>query len=312
MVEGQNGLTWERWSHILQLAERLGFPTVFRSDHYFIGRQQDSLEAYLSFAVAAKETRRIRFGPLVSPVTFRSPVDVGRMAAQIEVLSGGRFVMGLGAGWNEAEHKAYGIHFPPVRGRFDRLEEAINVIAALWKPGPATYEGKFYRLDGADCQPKPPAGRPPILIGGSGERRTLKLVARYAAEWNAVNVNLQTYPQKCEVLARHCEAEGRDPKTIRRSMMTFGIIGPNEGALDRATERVMGMWGAPPGTTPAQFRQGLKARGMIVGSTDEVVEILGNYAEMGLQEVQFQHFNFDSDEVPEYLAAEIAPKVKGL
>ena len=96
MVEGQNGLTWERWIHILKLAERLGFPTVMRSDHYFIGPQQDTLEAYLSFAVAARETSRIRFGPLVSPVTFRSPVDVGRMAAQLDHLSGGRFVMGLG------------------------------------------------------------------------------------------------------------------------------------------------------------------------------------------------------------------------
>jgi F420-dependent oxidoreductase-like protein len=312
MVEGQNGLTWERWSHILAMAERLGFPTVFRSDHYFIGRQQDSLEAYLSFVVAAKETRRIRFGPLVSPVTFRSPVDVGRMAGQIDLLSGGRFVMGLGAGWNEAEHKAYGIPFPPVKERFDRLEEAIQVIKGIWSAGPATFHGKFYQLDGADCQPVPAAGRPPILIGGSGEKRTLKLVAKYAAEWNGVNVNLQTYPQKVAALERHCEAVGRDPKTIRRSMMTFGVIGPNERAIDRATERVMGMWGAPAGTTPAQFREILKARGMIVGSTDEVVEILGRYGEMGLQEVQFQHFNFDSDEVPEYLAAEIAPRVKGL
>ena len=312
MVEGQNGLTWERWSHILQMAERLKFPTVFRSDHYFIGRQQDSLEAYLSFVLAARETKNIRFGPLVSPVTFRSPVDVGRMAGQIDLLSGGRFVMGLGAGWNEAEHKAYGIPFPPVKERFDRLEEAIQVIKGMWQQGPATFEGKHYRLDGADCQPVPAAGRPPILIGGSGEKRTLKLVARYAAEWNAVNVNLQNYPQKVEALARHCEAEGRDAKTIRRSMMTFGVIGPNERAIDRATERVMGMWGAAPGTTPAQYREGLKARGMIVGSTDEVVDVLGRYGEMGLQEVQFQHFNFDSDEVPEYLAADIAPKVRAL
>ena len=109
-----------------------------RSDHYFIGRQQDSLEAYLSFAVAARETSTIRFGPLVSPVTFRSPVDVGRMAAQIDQLSGGRFVMGVGAGWNEAEHQAYGINFPPVKERFDRLDEAIQVMKSLWGPGPAS------------------------------------------------------------------------------------------------------------------------------------------------------------------------------
>ena len=109
MVEGQNGLTWEQWRHILKLAERLKFPTLFRSDHYFTGaEQQDSLEAYLSFVMAAEETEHIRFGPLVTPITFRHPVDIGRMAAQIDQLSDGRFVMGLGAGWNQPEHDAYG------------------------------------------------------------------------------------------------------------------------------------------------------------------------------------------------------------
>jgi F420-dependent oxidoreductase-like protein len=312
MVEGQNGLTWERWIHILKLAERLGFPTVFRSDHYFIGPQQDSLEAYLSFAVAARETSTIRFGPLVSPVTFRSPVDVGRMAAQIDQLSAGRFVMGMGAGWNEAEHKAYGIPFPPVKERFDRLEEAIQVVRALWAPGPATFEGRYYRLDGADCRPKPAAGRPPILIGGSGEKRTLKLVARYADEWNAVNVAPEAYAAKVQVLQRHCEAEGRDPAAIRRSLMTFAVIGPDERSLDSATGRMMQMWGAPAGTKLADYREVLRGRGMMVGGKDEVLQVLGKYAELGLQEVQFQHFSFDDDTVPEFLAAEIAPAAKSL
>ncbi|GMV86876.1 MAG: LLM class F420-dependent oxidoreductase [Dehalococcoidia bacterium] len=312
MVEGQNGLTWERWLHILRMAERLGFPTVFRSDHYFIGPQQDSLEAYLSFAVAARETSAIRFGPLVSPVTFRSPVDVGRMAAQLDQLSGGRFVMGLGAGWNEAEHRAYGIPFPPVKERFDRLEEAIQVVKALWAPGPARFGGRYYRLDGADCLPKPMDGRPPILIGGSGEKRTLKLVARYAAEWNAVNLAPDAYAAKLRVLEQHCEAEGRDPATIRRSLMTFAVIGPDERSLDAATERMMRMWGAPAGTKPAEYRQALRGRGLIVGGKDEVVQTLGRYGELGLREVQFQHFDFASDTVPEFLASEIAPAAKGL
>lgn len=312
MVEGQNGLTWERWIHILRMAERLGFPTVMRSDHYFIGTQQDSLEAYLSFAVAARETSKIRFGPLVSPVTFRSPVDVGRMAAQIDQLSGGRFVMGLGAGWNEAEHQAYGIPFPPLKERFDRLDEAIQVMQALWAPGPATFEGKHYRLHGADCIPKPAAGRPPILIGGGGEKRTLRLVAKYADEWNAVNVSPDVYAAKVKVLDGHCRAVGRDPAAIARSMMTFAVIGPDEASLDRGTERMMGMWGAPPGATPAQFRETLKARGMIVGGKAEVVAACAKYAALGMQEIQFQHFNFDDDTVPEFLAAEVAPAVAAL
>jgi F420-dependent oxidoreductase-like protein len=311
MVEGQNGLTWERWSHILRLADELGFPTVFRSDHYFIGPQQESLEAYLSFVMAAKETRRIRFGPLVSPVTFRSPVDVGRMAAQIDVLSGGRFVMGLGAGWNDAEHRAYGIPFPPIKERFDRLEEAIQLMRALWQPGEATFEGRHYRLEGADARPKPGPNRPPLLIGGGGEKRTLRLVARYADEWNSVNVGPEEYAHKRDVLERHCEAERRDPATIRRSMMVFGIVGPTERDLDYATERLRGMFGAREGSL-ADFRARMKERGLLVGTTDEVVERLGQFAALGLQEVQFQHFNFGSDDVPRYLAGDVAPKARGL
>ncbi|MEO6397259.1 MAG: TIGR03560 family F420-dependent LLM class oxidoreductase, partial [Tepidiformaceae bacterium] len=282
MVEGQNGLTWERWRRILAMAERLEFPSVFRSDHYFIGPQQDSLEAYLSFVMAASETKSIRFGPLVSPVTFRSPVDVGRMAAQLDVLSGGRFVMGLGAGWNEAEHVAYGIPFPPVKKRFDRLEESINLMKALWAPGGANYDGNYYSLASVDCQPKPGEGRPPILIGGGGEKRTLKLVARYADEWNGVNLTAETYRHKSEVLERHCGAEGRDPDTIRRSMMAFAIVGPTDADIDHATERLMSMWGVAAGTSPADYRKSAKARGMICGRTDEVVETLGELAELGL------------------------------
>ena len=306
MVEGQNGLTWERWIHILKLAERLGFPTVMRSDHYFIGQQQDSLEAYLSFAVAARETSKIRFGPLVSPVTFRSPADIGRMAAQVDVLSGGRFVMGLGAGWNEAEHKAYGIPFPPIKERFDRLDEAIQVMKALWGAGPADFAGEHYQLNGADCIPKPARGRPPILIGGGGEKRTLRLVAKYADEWNAVSVTPETYAAKVKVLEGHCEAVGREPASIARSMMTFAVIGPDAASLDHATKRMMSMWGAPAGTEPAAYRETLKKRGMIVGGKAEVLEACSRFAALGMQEIQFQHFNFDDDTVPEFLAADVA------
>jgi len=219
MVEGQNGLTWERWKHILELAERLGFPTVFRSDHYFIGPQQDSLEAYLSFVMAAQVTSRIRFGPLVSPVTFRHPVDVSRMAAQIDQLSGGRFVMGLGAGWNEPEHRAYGLPFPPVKERFDRLEEAIQVITKLWEPGPANFEGKYYRLEGAEALPKPARGRIPVLIGGSGERRTLRLVAKYAERRTAnapAGGEIRGRMERGEPLPRGVPAEGGGARTALR------------------------------------------------------------------------------------------------
>lgn len=312
MVEGQNGLTWERWRHILALAERLGLPSVHRSDHYFIRSPQDSLEAYLSFAVAAVETQRIRFGPLVSPITFRHPVDLARMAAQLDVLSSGRFRMGLGAGWHEPEHIAYGLPFPPVRERLDRLEEALGLVRALWTESAATIEGRYYQLDAANLLPKPPAGRPRLTIGGAGERRTLRLVAEHADEWNCVMLAPEAYGEKAAALARHCADVGRDPATIRRSMMIFGAVGATEADVARALRLIAPMFGLPADAPPAVIRERATSRGALVGTTNEVAETLSRYAALGLAEVQIQHLDFASDEVPTYLAQELAPRVAGL
>ncbi|HCV00114.1 MAG TPA: LLM class F420-dependent oxidoreductase [Dehalococcoidia bacterium] len=305
MVEGQNGLNWESWRRILVMSERLGFPTLFRSDHFFMlpTHQQDSLDPYLSFTLAASETTQIRFGPLVTPITFRHPANLGRMAAQIDLLSGGRFVLGIGAGWNMGEHAAYGLDFPETKERFDRLTEALEMMRALWSDGPASYDGKYYQLDNADCLPKPESGRPPIMIGGSGEKRTLRLVAEFADEWNTPAMPVEDYRHKCQILEQHCEVVGRDPASIRRSMMSFGLVGPNEatieGIRDVLEDKGLGRGGAGPAAT-------------VGGTTDEVVNILGQLAELGLDEIEFQHFDFNSDEVPEYLAAEIVGHARDL
>lgn len=314
MVEGQNGLTWERWRHILRLAERLGFPSLFRSDHYFTGppdlSQQDSLECFLSFVMAAEETSTLRFGPMVTPVTFRRPVDVGRMAAQIDQLSGGRFVMGLGAGWNQPEHDAYGLTFPATRERFERLEDAINLMQALWSPGPSHYQGRYYTLEGADCQPKPEAGRPPILIGGGGEKRTIPMAARYAAEWNCVSLTPEAYAHKRDVMARACDAIQRDPNEIEHSMMMFHAVGPPE-LVEAGGRFAQGIFGGR-GQSLDEFLTGFRAAGRLVGGADETVDALGWLAEAGVSEVQFQHFMFERDDVPEFLARDVAPQVAGL
>jgi len=309
MIEGQAGLTWERWSHILRTAERLHFPSIFRSDHYVIGTPKSSLDAYLTFVVAARETNSIRFGPLVTPITFRSPQDVGRMAAQINQLSNGRFLLGLGAGWHEPEHVSFGIPFPPLSERFDRLEEAINVIKTLWAPGPASYKGKHYQVEEVDCLPKPVYGADtPILIGGSGEKRTIPLVAKYADEWNAVNVPLSLYQHKVDVLEAACASQDRDPMTVHRSRMSMALVADDQLSLDRMTRWHMSMNGATG--SPAEYRKDKSEKNnFLVGQTSELVDTLGQFADMGVEEVQFEHFNFGSDEWPEYLASEIAPVV---
>lgn len=314
MVEGQNDLTWERWLHIAGLTERLGLASLFRSDHYFTGnRQLQSLEAWLSFAAIAREPHSYRFGALVTPITFRRPVNDARMAAQVDLLSGGRFVLGLGAGWNEAEHRAYGIPFPPTKERFDRLEEAVQLTRALWTQDPASFEGKHYRLEEAGYKSKPAEGRPPLLIGGAGERRTLRIAAQYADEWNCVTVNEpEGYAHKVSVLERHCEDVDRDPATIYRSMMVFPVAAPNEAALKAVTAKTMAHFSLDPEASPRVMIERMEGRGILSGTTDEVVDKLGRLAELGLQEMVLQHMDFDSDEAPEYFASEIAPQVADL
>ena len=313
MIPAHVGLNWESWRHVLALTERLGFSSLFRSDHYFVRHQDvDSLEAYLSFVMAATETSTVRFGPMVSPVTFRHPVDLARMAAQIDLLSGGRFVLGLGAGWAQAEHEAYGLPFPGMKERMDRLGDALYLIRALWEESPANYQGQFYSLDNVDMRPKPASGRPPILVGGMGEKRTLRMVAEHADEWNVVNVTTEAYAHKADVLAEHCEAVGRDPATIRRSFDTSAMIGPDPATHDAVTMAVR-YWLAPDlPEDPAAARAEAVGRGFLTGGTDEIVDWLGKLSEMGVTEVQFLHVLLDRDDVPEYLASDIAPQVKAL
>ena len=306
MVEGQQDLDWERWLHIVHLAERLGFPSLFRSDHYFINDQRASLETWTSLAVAARETSTIRFGPLVAPVTFRHPVDVGRMAAQIDLLSGGRFVLGIGNGWHQPEHDAYGIPFPERGERSARLGEAIRLMKAMWGPGPVSFDGKYYQLRDLDVLPKPAQGRPWLLIGGSGPKRTLRYVAEYADEWNTPNAPLETLAERISIMDSHCEAVGRDPASVRKSMMVFAFVGPDDATIERSMVHVGSL--ARLGSFQEKQVAAL-GRGQIVGRADDVVDQLGRLAELGISEVQFQHLDFYDDTVPEFLASEVVPRV---
>ncbi|MDA1061602.1 MAG: TIGR03560 family F420-dependent LLM class oxidoreductase, partial [Chloroflexi bacterium] len=241
MVEGQEGLGWELWRRLFRAVEDLGFESLWRSDHFFSfgeDRTRDALEPFVSMAVLAAETERIRFGPLVTAVTFRHPSLVARMAAQLDQLSGGRMVLGMGAGWNVAEHEAFGVAMPSTGGRLDRLAEAIQVVQALWAEGPASFAGRHFTLDGAECYPKP-AQRPlPVLVGGNGERRTLRIVAEHATEWNGIHLDLDGYRAKRTVLEQHCAAVGRDPATIQHSMMQGYLIGRDDREL---AERYAGL-----------------------------------------------------------------------
>lgn len=289
-------------------AERLGFPNFYLGDHFFLGPQLESYDPYLLFTIIARETSSIRFGPSVSPVTFRPPWELGRWAAQLDVLSGGRFVMGLGAGYTPDEHRAYGVPFHTMGERFDRLDEYIQVMKLMWSEGPATFDGRFYQLDGADPLPKPAAGRPPILIGGGGERRTLPLAAKYADEWNCPALPPDGFRLKREVLEEHCQTVGRDPSTIQRSMLTMGPVGATQDEVDAATQAMMEQYPPTAGTSLSEFREGMKAGRAIVGGADEILDSLGRLSEAGVDDVWMVH----GPGLPEFLAADVLPKLDRL
>ena len=312
IVVGPWGFTLEETIATMRTTEQLGFASWYLGDHFFSVNQIDSIEPYLLLALAARETERVRFGPFVTPVMFRPPSNVGRLAAQLDILSGGRFVMGLGAGWHEGEHTTYGIDFPRPRERFDRLDEYIAVMKAMWGEGPASVEGRYYRLHEAQTLPKPAAGRPTVLIAGGGEKRTLPLVAKYAHEWNSVDLTPDDYRRKCELLAGYCDEIGRDPGEIRHTMMTMGLIGTTAAELEAEASLQMLRSAPAQPTSAVDYIESLRGRGAVMGTPDEIVDRLGRLAESGIDEVVFIWFNLSSERMPEWLASEVLPQVADL
>jgi F420-dependent oxidoreductase-like protein len=288
MIEGQNGLNWTRWQRLARLADELGFAGLYRSDHYTNADppDQDSLELWVSLTWLASHTRNIQFGPLVTPVSFRHPTMTARMSAAVDDLSGGRLVLGLGAGWQEREHTNYGWNLLDVDGRFARFEEGLEVITRLLHSDtPVDYSGSYYSLKEAILLPRPARpGGPPILIGGNGVRRTLPLAARYASEWNAVYLTPQEFQQRNAALDELLRLGGRDPLQVRRSMMVGCVFGASKAEVKRkVAARTQGK----------RSGQGLRRHGVVVGAPAEFREQLAALEQAGVQRVMLQWLDLD-------------------
>lgn len=311
MIEGQEGLNWERWKAIVRATEDLGFESLWRSDHFFslMGpRDRDALETFVSLVHVAESTSRIRFGTLVCSMTFRHPALLARMAAGVDQLSGGRFILGIGAGWNVPEHEAFGIRFPPVRERMDILEESAAIIRGLWSEDAFSFEGRVFALKEARLNPKP-AQSPPLLVGGGGEKRTLRIVAKYADEWNVPSMPLDRYRQKVQALGQHCAKAGRDPATIGRSLMCAFIVGEKEADLLERVRMLQAMMPPLAQTRPEDLLKGLASRGWLVGSPRQVVEQIKALEGEGVSRVMLQHHNQTDFEALELIAREVMPRV---
>ena len=215
-----------------RMADELGFYGVWNDDHFYgpetVGEavtrdyRKDRLEGWTTLAAMATVVRRARIGCMVTGVTYRHPAVLAKMAVTVDHISGGRLEFGLGAGWHEAEHRGYGIPFPPAGQRVAMLDEALQVIKALWTEDTANFGGTYFRLEDAVCNPKPvQKPHPPIIVAGHGEKKSLRVVARHADEWNATSAGPADWSRRNQVLTGHCTAIGRDPSTIRRSVQVF-------------------------------------------------------------------------------------------
>lgn len=316
MIEGQQGLTWPRWQRLASEVEDLGFAGLFRSDHFTDPRPPDSdaLEMVVSLAYLATHTRRIHFGPLVAPVSFRDPIQLVRQATAIDDLSGGRMLLGLGAGWQAREHELFGYPLGDVATRMARFEEALEVVSRLLhSEEPVTYEGRFYRLHEAKLLPRPARpGGPPLLIGGNGLRRTLPLAARYADMWNAVQIGPGRFGELNRTLDNLLSEQGRAPGDVHRSVMTTFVFGKDSAALDRKLTRVRDM--LPEGTgasTDEQLAAWRQARGAVAGTPDAVVPQIQAYASAGAEEIMLQWLDMDDFDGLRALSATVLPALKG-
>ena len=237
MVEGQEGVTWDDWVALGRACEEYGYEALFRSDHYgpVMGEgERGSLDAWTTLAGLAGVTSTVRLGTLVSPATFRHPSVLAKSAVTVDHISGGRVEVGMGAGWNEAEHRRYGFPFPPTRERMDTFAEQLEIVHRQWKSEPFSFEGEHYQLVDSDPRPKPvQSPHPPLIVGGRGGRRSVALAARWADEYNTVSPTADECRALRERIAEACAQEGREPLPL--SVMTDLVREPDD-AVRQLTE----------------------------------------------------------------------------
>jgi F420-dependent oxidoreductase-like protein len=285
MIEGQNGLNWTRWGNIARLVEDAGFVGLYRSDHFtnMNPPDKDSLELWVSLTWLACNTKRIEFGPMVTPFSFRHPAHTARMASAVDDLSNGRLTLGLGAGWQEREHHLFGFDLLDVKSRMERFEEGLQVVTQLLRSdSPVSFDGKYFQIREATLLPRPQRlNGPRILIGGNGKNRTLKLAARYADEWNFIFAPPETVKELNTLMDEELKRGNRDPRSVRRSMMTGCVFGHTESAFKQKLE------------ARGQSLEQLHRRGIVAGSASEVKEQLHKLEESGLQRIMLQWLDLD-------------------
>ncbi|MEA2292548.1 MAG: hypothetical protein QOE86_187 [Solirubrobacteraceae bacterium] len=296
MIEGQEGVAWADWLALAEAVQTGGYEALLRSDHYFsvAGQaERGALDAWGTINALAAVTSGIRLGTLVSPVTFRPPAVLAKLALTADHVSGGRIDVGMGTGWWQEEHERYGFPFPPMKERMDELERQLGEVTRLW----------------AETPPAPvQQPHPRIVLGGQAKRRSASLAARYADEYNMLYVDPAEARARGDRLATACETAGRDPGELRLSLMTGFVVGSDDAALREQAERHMA-WTGETGDPGAWLENRRDAMHWLVGTPDEVVERIQQYTQAGIGRIALQHHLFGDRDVLALVARDVVPHV---
>ncbi len=303
-TEPQQGASYEQQLRMARATEDGGFSAFFRSDHYLAMGETDGLpgptDSWIALAGLARETSRIRLGTMVTAATFRLPGPLAISVAQVDAMSGGRVELGLGTGWYEAEHTAYGMPFPPLAERFDRFAEQLAVITGLWETPVGqrfSYPGKYYPVLDSPALPKPvQSPRPPVIIGGGGARKTPALAAQYADEFNMGFSSPSRTAEQFGRVAAACTARGRDPESLTRSVAHTVLCGRTDAEVRARAVAI--------GRDPSDLGDGT-----IAGTPAQIVDQLGSFVDVGAQRAYLQLMDIDDLDQVELLASEVMPQV---
>ena len=308
MIEGQNGVTWDDWLRIGRLCEEHGIEALFRSDHYgAIGVPPGStaLDAWGTICALGAVTSTLGLGTLVSPVTFRHPSVLARLAVTADHVTGGRVEVGLGSAWYEWEHEAYGFSFEDGPTRFARLEEQLEIVLGSWTEDEFDFGGRFYRLHGARPAPRPfQRPHPPLLLGGSVRPRFARLAARFADEVNTTSATVDDCRERRRRLDGACRELGRDPETLPLSLMTLTVVGTNR---DEVRDRLRRALGEGRDVEEALAQAGDR---WLVGTVDEVLERLSAYEAVGVNRVMLQQLDHEDSEQTALIGDRLVPAAR--
>jgi alkanesulfonate monooxygenase SsuD/methylene tetrahydromethanopterin reductase-like flavin-dependent oxidoreductase (luciferase family) len=306
-IEAMAGVNWPIWKQIVSIADTLGIAALYRSDHFSLGEppQTNALELITSLTYLADHTTQVGFGSLVAPVSVREPVMLARQAMSLNDLSGGRMILGLGAGWMESEHAQFGYSLGSTKTRMDRLEEALHVIACLIRdPEPVSFQGRFFQLHHARLLPRPESNTR-ILVGGNGIKRTLPLVARYADIWNCQVASVDSFRELSAYLDDLIVKEGRSPDSVKRTVMNPVICYHSQKELKQILDEIRESFA--PGASDDDLLGMLASMNGIIGGPEEVIRKMDAYFDAGAEEFIVQWATPKNVDRLEQFAREILP-----